>query len=251
MPNPPRGLPLAASRLAIGSRRSRIAAGSAALLLVLAGGAGCASAPPPAAPPVDPGAVQEEATSASALDHPYRIVFQWELTEPGVRLRGQGVARVEPPYRARLDLFSAGGDRLAAAALVGDELRVPAGMVVEVPPAPMLWGALGVFRPGPGVYGASATRPSAGRSTLRYLSSEGGELQVSFRDRRIELMERIPDQGGREELRVRFGGADERFPRDAVYRNHGAVRELRITMESVEHVETFPSETWNPGGLDD
>ncbi len=220
---------------------------ASALVLALAG-AGCASAPPPSVPPVDPGAVQSEAMEASALDHPVRIVFQWELVEPGVRIRGQGVARVEPPYRARLDLFTAGGERVGAAALVNDELRVPPGMAVAVPPPAMLWGALGVFRPGPGVYGASATRPEAGRATLRYLSSEGGTLEVAFRDRRIERMARSPETGPGADLRVRFGGADERFPRDAVYRDHGAVRELRITTESVEHVETFPPEIWNPGG---
>jgi len=215
-------------------------------LLALAGG--CASAPPPPEPPVDAGAVQREAEAASRLDRPYRLVFQWEVQEPGMRVRGRGVARVEPPYRARLDLFAANGDRLAAAALVDDRLEVPPGMAVTVPPAPMLWGALGVFRPGPGLYAASATRPGGGRSTLRYLSAEGGSLNVSLSGGRIERMERSTEEGIREELRVRFGGADERFPRESTYRDLAAVRELRITMESVEHVESYPPEVWTPGG---
>lgn len=221
-------------------------AGWALALLALAGG--CASAPPPAAAPVDAGAVQREAEAASRLDRPYRLVFRWEVQEPGMRVQGRGVARVEPPYRARLDLFNANGDRLAAAALVDDRLDVPPGMQVTVPPAPMLWGALGVFRPGPGLYAASATRPETGRSTLRYLSTEGGELNVSLSGGRIERMERSTDEGIREELRVRFGEAGERFPRESTYRDLAAVRELRITMESVEHVESYPPEVWTPGG---
>jgi hypothetical protein len=215
-------------------------------ILLLAALAGCASAPPPPPPPVDAGAVQREAEDASRLDRPYRVEFAWEFQEPGVRIRGRGVARVEPPYRARLDLFSANGERLAAAALVDDALRVPPGMAVPVPPAPMLWGALGVFRPGPGTYAAQATRPAVNRSTLRFLSSEGGDIHFSFVDRRIDRVERSADGGVREELRVRFGPAEERFPREAVWRDVAAVRELRITTESVEVVESYPSHIWNP-----
>lgn len=217
-------------------------------LALLAVAAGCASAPASAPAPVDAGAVQREAEAASRLDRPYRLVFRWEVQEPGMRVQGRGVARVEPPYRARLDLFNANGDRLAAATLMDDRLEVPPGMAVTVPPAPMLWGALGVFRPGPDVYAASATRPGTGRSTLRYLSTEGGELNVSLIGGRIERMERTTEQGVREELRVRFGDADERFPRESIYRDLAAVRELRITMESVEHVESYPPEVWIPGG---
>ncbi len=215
-------------------------------LLLLAALGGCASAPPPPTPTVDAGAVQREAEEASILDRPYRVEFAWEFQEPGVRIRGRGVARVEPPYRARLDLFSANGERLAAAALVDDALRVPAGMAVPVPPAPMLWGALGVFRPGPGTYAAQATRPGSDRSTLRFLSSEGGEVNFSFRDRRIERVERSAEGGVREDLRVRFGPPEERFPREATWRDMAAVRELRITTESVEVVESYPSHIWNP-----
>jgi hypothetical protein len=195
---------------------------------------------------VDAGAVEREAQQASALDRPYRLVFAWEFQEPGVRVRGQGVARVEPPFRARLDLFAANGERLGAAALVGDELRVPPGMAVVVPPSPMLWGALGVFRPGPGLYGAEAQRPAQDRSSLRYRSAEGGVLQVDLHARRIERMERRLDSGVSEDLRVRFGPGDERFPRDATYRDLAAVRELRLTVESVEPVESFPPHIWTP-----
>jgi hypothetical protein len=218
--------------------------GSVAGLALLAGA--CASAPPPAAPAVDVGAVEREASGASTLDRPYRVVFDWSFQEPGMRVNGRGVARLEPPFRARLDLFAANGERLGAAALVNDDLVVPAGMAVAMPPSPMLWGALGVFRPGPGVYGASAERPSSNRASIRYLSSEGGTMTLHFRDRRIERMERSGDEGTREEVRVTFGGAGERFPRESVYRDLGAVRELRIRVDSVEPVESFPEHIWTP-----
>jgi hypothetical protein len=211
--------------------------------------AGCASAPPPAAaPPVDAGAVQREAEERSALDHPYRLVFEWEFQEPGVRVRGRGVARVEPPYRARLDLFGPNGDRIAAASLVNDRLEVPVGLASAIPPAPMLWGALGIFRPGPGLYGATATRSGADQSEIRFRSADGGEIRIALAGERIRQIDRTGDSGSREELRVRFGESDERFPRESIYRDVSSVRELRITMESVEQVESFPPDVWNPGG---
>jgi hypothetical protein len=217
------------------------------LLLLLA--AGCASAPPPAgAPAVDADAVQRDAEQRSLLDYPYRLVFEWEFQEPGVRVRGRGVARVEPPYRARLDLFGPNGDRIAAASLVNDRLEVPVGLATAIPPAPMLWGALGIFRPGPGLYGASATRSASGHSELRFRVDEGGELRVALSGGRIDRIDRTRESGAREELRVRFGASDERFPRESIYRDVGAVRELRITMESVEQVESYPPDVWNPGG---
>ncbi len=208
--------------------------------------AGCASAPPPPPPVVDAGAVEREAQAASTLDRPYRLVFDWEFQEPGVRVRGRGVARVEPPFRARLDLFASNGERIGAAALVDDDLRVPQGMAVVIPPSPMLWGALGVFRPGRGLYGPEAQRPAQDRSSIRYRSADGGTLQLSMQARRIERIERRLEDRVSEELRVRFGPGDERFPRDATYRDLGAVRELRITFASVEPVESHPPHIWTP-----
>src|SRR5947207_9058678 len=76
-----------------------------------------------------------------------RIVFQWQLDDPDLTARGEGAARVAPPDTARLDFFLAGGAASGAAVLIGDQLRLPSRAEdisrKLVPPAPLLWGALG------------------------------------------------------------------------------------------------------------
>lgn len=214
-----------------------------ALLLV----AGCASPPQgPAGPSVDAAELSRTAVDASLLDEPYRLVFDWSVNEPDLRASGRGVARVEPPYRARIDLFSSNGDRILVAALVDDEVRVPEGLPATVPPGPLLWGVLGVLRPGPGAHPSGGDRSSGVPSRIQYRIAGGGELDVRLSSGRIERMDLRDGSGAREEVRLRFGEG-ERFPREATYRHHGDVRELRLQLEDVQRVEVFPSDIWSPG----
>ncbi len=215
------------------------------VLVLLLAPLGCArSAPEPTRPPMDAGQVAISAERASTLDGPYRLVFEWTLNEPGTRISGRGVARVEPPSRARLDLFMSNGERVAAAALVRDELTTPRGMRTTLPPAPLLWGALGVFRPGDQTGLRGGSWQSNGGAELRYVSGGNEELRYRLRNNRIERMEVLRGNRAREEVRlVRVDG--ERFPREATYRDLEQVRELRITLETVEHVESYPSDIWN------
>jgi hypothetical protein len=77
---------------------------------------------------------------------PQKITFRWELNDNSIVARGDGVARLEAPDHARVDLFLGGGFGAAAAAvLVGDSLIVPPNSNGRdlVPPAPLLWAALG------------------------------------------------------------------------------------------------------------
>ena len=57
----------------------------------------------------------------TGLESPIRILFVWELNDAGVGVKGRGVARVAPPYRARLDLFLDNGELVIKAALVDGE----------------------------------------------------------------------------------------------------------------------------------
>ncbi len=224
-------------------RALRVCPFSLAAIVLLVG---CASAPPvEEARPIDAGQLAASAERASELDAPYRVVFSWSLNEPGMRLQGQGVARLEPPYRARLDLFNGSGERITAAALVDGEVRMPADLPSVLPESTLVWASLGVFRPTSGMWLAGGSWRSDGAAELRYLPSEGSELLVRLERSRIRDME--VRTGGRtvEDLRLTLGNG-ERFPREATYRDLRNTRELRITLESVEHVESFPTHVWDP-----
>ena len=118
-------------------------------LAIAMGIAACSSPPPPPPAPQIDG--REKALVAEVVTKPegsVRMVFRWSLQEPGLRLSGDGVIRMESPYKARLDLFTDQGEGVARAALVNDELRLPPEAVeVPLPPPPLFWATLGIFRP--------------------------------------------------------------------------------------------------------
>lgn len=213
-----------------------------AVTVLLGGCAGSTTSAPAGLPPAE---IQSGLQRVSALDHPYRVVFNWEYQEPGARFRGEGVARLEPPYRGRLDLFSASGDRVAAAVLTGDELRVVEGTAVAVPPAMMLWGSLGILHPTAGFRPSEASRVGSSAIELVYRSGAEERIQVRASENRVERMDRT-GEGRREELRLQFESPESRFPREAVFRDHVAVRELRLRITSEEIVETYPAHVWMP-----
>jgi hypothetical protein len=220
-------------------------ASNRALALALACLASACSTPPPAptpAPTLDAGQVASAAERRSSIDAPFRITFEWSATEPGARMSGRGLARVEPPYRARLDLFADNGEHVAAAVLDGDDLRVAAGAQTSIPPAPLLWGALGVFRPGFGTALAGGRVYPGGELLLRYLMP-GGELEYRLRDDLVEGINLMVEGSTVEELSL-ARGAGERFPRRATYRHLVDVLELEMTLESVEDVESYPTDIW-------
>jgi hypothetical protein len=230
-----------------GAWRRRTVPGRGAMpFTLLAIAAGCASVEPaPAEAPMNAGQLAASASAASAPDAPYRIVFEWSLNEPSMRIQGRGVARIEPPYRARLDLFARNGERVTAAALVDGEFRLPEGLPNLLPPPTLFWGALGVFRPDAGMGLAGGNWRSDGTAELRYLPGEAAEM--TFRLNGNAIQEIVIARGGRttEDLRLRRGEG-ERFPREATYRDLTRTRELRMTIESVEQVETYPGDVWTP-----
>ena len=224
-----------------------IAVHRAATLIVAALGlAACAPPPPPPPAPV----ADAEQTALALEDHtglrePIRIVFTWRLNEAGMRLHGRGVARIEPPYKARLDLFLGNGETVVRAAMVGEDLRLPPGAPRNIlPPPDLMWGVLGVFRPD------SATALVGGEASpdrslqLRYVYPDGRELRYTVEAGRVRRVERL-DGSGRVVERVVLELEDaSRYPVAATYRNVSAFRELKITRESVERVEPYPPDIW-------
>lgn len=213
-------------------------------VVVACGGRGAGSAPPD--PSIDAEQVALNLERTTRLERPARLVFEWNIRESGMRLQGRGVARVEPPYRARLDLFTGSGETVVRAALVGDELRLPVDAPPGlIPPAPLLWASLGVFRAGARLSVLGARELDDGVFLIRLRHPEGGELRYRVRDRAILDAERVRD--GHVVERVEVEPGDGPFPREARYRNLADFRELTVRLEEMDFVESYPPDIWDPG----
>ncbi len=187
--------------------------------------------------------LEVEVVRATAPEAPLHILFDWTAREPDARFTGRGVARVEPPYRARLDLFGPRGEGYLSAAVVDGDLRMPRNVAPNaVPPAPLLWSVLGVVLP-------------PDRATLVGASRDGDETRLDFeregerwmfllkagRLRRTEWNAR-----GRRYTVELEGTGPHGLPRKAVYRDWAAFTELTLELDEVERVEPFAPEIWTP-----
>lgn len=174
----------------------------------------CASSACATAPHIEP--LPGVAPSVAALpslslpDTRQRVTFRWELNDNSIVARGDGAARLAPPDSARVDLFLGGGFGSAAAVLIGDSLRVPRGGGVEqmIPPAPLLWAALGRLALPPVAdtivrVSGDTLRASLGRPEQWRVTAVGNTLIRVERivgDRIVEWVERTPGKHVRYEL---------------------------------------------------
>jgi len=216
------------------------------LALVAASLSACAAGRAAVVRPLErPNDTVRETTSATRLTEPVRIDFTWELNEAGARVSGQGVARIEPPYHARLDLFM-DLETVVAAALVDDELRLPPGAPDDIlPPVDLMWGTLGVFRP------LAVTRLVGGdvldnqANRLRYTYDDGRELHFEVADGSVRTVELLEGDAVVEWVRT-TGNAGERYPEAATYRNLVDFRELTITRTQIRPMASFDPAIWDP-----
>jgi hypothetical protein len=215
-----------------------------ALLVITLQGCGGRPAETPV-PTIDAERAAARALATSQLTTPSRVDFQWSLSERSLRVAGKGVARLEP-NKARLDMFLYNGANVITVALVDDEVRVPPGQMFDVLPAPpLLWAALGVFRPDDSMtlQGGEALGDDVVR--LRYLLDDGTELRyriVGGRVQRVEIRENGHVVHG-VTLRLEDGYD---YPTEATYRHISAFRELKVRIDSVKTVVTYPTEIWDP-----
>ena len=237
-------------RLLIFNRSFPIPAGL--LLAALAGFAviqGCGGRVPPGTPlhPAAAAAVAQEALEATRPQGPSRIRFDFRVREADLRFTGQGLARVEPPYRVRLDLFAHGGETLFQAALVEGVLRIPQWAPRELAPPPaLLWAALGVFRPDPELKFLAGERRPGGIVTLRYGGMGGLELHFRFQDSRLRRAELHRDGHLTEEVDLSLERSSGRVA-ETVYRNQALFLEMTFSLESAEDVDAFSPDIWYPG----
>ena len=161
--------------------------------------------------------VARRARASSGTEQPMHVIFRWEYAGESGSFRGDGAARVNPPDRFRLDLFSTGEGSLQAT-LVDGVLATSGDLEgVELPPTVFLYAMAGVFRPG--------EMPPARGSEVRGLrvlefAIEGGATRSYYLEggRLTRLDER---RGGRRERWIELEwGSDPRWPREARYRDN-------------------------------
>lgn len=197
-------------------------------------------------PALDAQALAAEAAMANRITATSQLHFEWSLREPNLNVRGEGLARVQPPDRARVDLFLGEGSSVLAVALVGDALRMPRGAPRDlIPSAPLLWAVFGIFRPGDASVILGAERIGE-RVRLRYRLPDSNELHYYLVDGRVVGVEMYVDGDLVHEVDLYVPDVT-RLARESVYHNNPSFRELKITVSTVENMDRFPERIWSPG----
>jgi hypothetical protein len=160
-----------------------------------------------------------------------------------MRFSGQGALRVEPPYRARTDLFGPRGETVLRSVVIGDDMYIPPGVPKDLlPPVSLMWGTIGVLRPAPGAE-LELTHQTGDTLTIGYGK---GEEHWRYRlvDGYVRYVEWNGPGAGRRTIEVR-GSAAFHLGSEAVYRDWAAFRELKLNLEQVNESSSFPPDTWD------
>ena len=185
--------------------------------------------------------------NATAPTKPLRITFDWILKDRDARFTGKGLARVQGPYQARLDLFGPRGEGYLSAALVDMDMRLPPGVKladVPIPPPALYWSALGTFRPPQGATLKSATQ-SGNDVRLEYTAPDA-RWTFQFENGVMQRAELNDGKNGKQTVELTGGGALG-VPKLAVYRDWPNFRQLTLTLDQASNVDSFPPEIWTPG----
>lgn len=164
-----------------------------------------------------------------------RAIFQWTLEDPDIRARGEGAARGAFPDSVRLDFFVAAGMGSGAAVLIGTELRLPRSAPELarrlIPPAPLLWAALGRLV----VPALPDTAARVDGDTLRADIGAPVAWRVTFVRDSLRRLERVDD--GRVVEWVERGSRVR-------YRNEANRRQLDLTVTRVDTTGAFDPIIW-------
>ena len=194
----------------------------------------------------DPVGAARETAMRTSLTAPARVEFRWILNEAGSRVDGLGVVRIEPPARARLDLFLDNGEGVLSAALVGDELRLPEGAPADIlPPVELMWGTLGVFRPMMSAELVAGDELEGEGHRYRYTSGGGNEIHYEVKNDLVRAVEMLDGRSVLQSVRLVTVEGDG-YPVEAIYRNRVEFRELKITRTSITPADSFDPSIWDP-----
>ena len=190
----------------------------------------------PKAPPLRGITTRPALPELSILPGHSRLVFDWRYEDADIRTRGDGAARTAAPDSARVDLFLEGGLGTAVAVLIGDTLRAPGPNAVKrlIPPAPLLWAALGRLAVPP----AADTSARLDGDTLRVDIGRGDIWRVAIAGGKLVRLERI--DGGRIVQSVHR--ADEQHVR---YYDATARRTLELTVTRVDRNADLDASIWS------
>ena len=197
-------------------------------------------------PLADPVGAARAAAVGTSLKAASRVEFRWILNEAGSRVGGVGVARIEPPSRARLDLFLDNGEGVLSAALVDDELRLPHGAPEDIlPPVELMWGTLGVFRPLRSARLVGGDELDGDARRYRYASGDGVAIHYELQDGLVRAVEMLDGASVLQSVRL-VTAEGEGYPVEATYRNRVEFRELKITRTAVLPSDSFDPSIWDP-----
>ena len=174
------------------------------------------------------------------------VIFRWRVNAPDLRLEGNGVARLQNPDLARLDLFMENGEAVLAAGLVEDQLWAHEEKALEFVPTPaLLWAFLGVFRPGEDATRLGGEDFENDVSRVRYGLPDGDELWYVLRSGRLSEVELRHEGHAVHDVTLKLEDGRE-LPAEATYHNVAAFSVLRVTVDTVERVDSHPSDIWYP-----
>jgi hypothetical protein len=167
-----------------------------------------------------------------------RVVFTWEMRDPDFHVRGEGVARLASPDSARLDFFIGGGLGGGRAVVIGQSVRAPGGDLVRrlLPPAPLLWAALGRLALPP----ARDTAVRVDDGVLRADVGAPPAWRVTFRGDTLLRLDRVSGDRVAEWV-------ERASPERVRYRHEAARRELTLVVQRVvEETSPFDATIWRP-----